>query len=223
MTRSNSPVNENHYTVCILFSEDMGRILLVQKNRTAYKGMLNGPSGTVEENEDPYDGALREIREETGLEAGDLRSLGTVRLAWLGELRLGDDCKTCDGSNCVLHYFGGIVKTDAVSKIRPADEPLDWIDVSRIVNARPDNKSFAGDGDLTYFTAKAKTLLLPMVQLSIPEKKYAETPNLSRHINHARRELDDAFRNGDLNAASVAASRLARLAYAAWFHNTFDT
>lgn len=222
MTRGNSPVNENHYTVCILFSEDISQVLLVRKNNTAYKGMLNGPGGTVEENEDPYDGALREIREETGLDAGDLRSLGTVRLAWLGELRLGDDCKTCDGSDCVLHYFGGIVKSGAMSKIRPADEPLDWIDTGRVVNANPGDKNFAGDGDLAYFTAKARQVLLPMVQFNVPEKKYAETPNLGRHIDHARRELDDAFRNGDLNAASVAASRLARLTYAAWFHNMFD-
>ena len=116
MAHGNSSVNENHYTVCILFSEDIGQVLLVRKNKTTYKGILNGPGGAIEENEDPYDGALREIREETGLDAGDLRSLGTVRLAWLGELRLGDDCKTCDGSDCVLHYFGGIVKPGAMSK-----------------------------------------------------------------------------------------------------------
>jgi 8-oxo-dGTP diphosphatase len=52
-------------TLC--FVRDGGRVLLQRKRRGIYKGLYNAPGGKVEPYEDPYDGCLRELREETGL------------------------------------------------------------------------------------------------------------------------------------------------------------
>ena len=55
-------------------------MLLQQKRRGINKGLFNAPGGKVEPNEDPYDGCLREVREETGLDLprARLRAIVTV-------------------------------------------------------------------------------------------------------------------------------------------------
>ncbi|MCW3979091.1 MAG: NUDIX hydrolase [Candidatus Bathyarchaeota archaeon] len=53
-----------------------GRILLVRQYRyAAGKNLLEIPAGTLEPGEDPFECAKRELREETGFEAGELRGL----------------------------------------------------------------------------------------------------------------------------------------------------
>ncbi len=45
-----------------------GKILLVQRGREPWKGLLAFPGGFVEKNEDPKDAVLRELKEECGLD-----------------------------------------------------------------------------------------------------------------------------------------------------------
>lgn len=64
-------------TVCAI-DKDMN-VTLVRQYRYAYgKVILELPAGKLEPNEDPYAAAMRELREETGLVAGELLPLGTV-------------------------------------------------------------------------------------------------------------------------------------------------
>lgn len=55
-------------------------MLLQRKRRGINKGLFNAPGGKVEPGEDPYDGCLREVREETGLDLphARLRAIVTV-------------------------------------------------------------------------------------------------------------------------------------------------
>ena len=71
------------YSVILLFSENGSKILLQKKDRTDFKGMLNGVGGKVEDGEKPLDGALRELMEETTLKKDDLLSF-----QWIGRLTL---------------------------------------------------------------------------------------------------------------------------------------
>ncbi len=55
---------------------DDGRVLLVEQHRTTLGGaLLELPAGTLEPGEDPLEGAARELEEETGYRARDLRPL----------------------------------------------------------------------------------------------------------------------------------------------------
>ncbi len=68
--------------VCIVPIRDDGMVLMVRQFRLpAGQVLLEVPAGTREKNEDPHACALRELEEETGYRASELRPLYTAYLA----------------------------------------------------------------------------------------------------------------------------------------------
>ena len=70
-------VVDHRPAVVIVPIDEFGRILMVKQYRYAVgETLLEAPAGIVEEGEDPDDTAQRELQEEIGRMAGDLRKLG---------------------------------------------------------------------------------------------------------------------------------------------------
>uniref|UniRef100_A0A1B6KAA9 Oxidized purine nucleoside triphosphate hydrolase n=1 Tax=Graphocephala atropunctata TaxID=36148 RepID=A0A1B6KAA9_9HEMI len=69
------------YTLAIIRNE--AKILLGYKKRGFGKGKWNGFGGKVEEGESIIDAALREVKEECGLEPKDLTKIGTLEFQFL--------------------------------------------------------------------------------------------------------------------------------------------
>lgn len=65
-------------TLTFLVSGDRILLIRVAPSRGGWSGMLNGLGGHVEQGESPHGSALREVKEETGLEPVDLRLCGVV-------------------------------------------------------------------------------------------------------------------------------------------------
>lgn len=66
-------------TDCIIFGYDVKEglsVLLVERGGDPYKGCLAFPGGFMKIDEDAETGAFRELKEETGLEAGHIEQLG---------------------------------------------------------------------------------------------------------------------------------------------------
>lgn len=59
--------NKN-YVVILLFSKDYEKLLLVKRNKKPYPNMWNGIGGKIEVGETPIEAAIRECKEETGLD-----------------------------------------------------------------------------------------------------------------------------------------------------------
>ncbi len=81
--RSNKYDLVNHHgSITVVPFDQNGNIWFVRQYRLgALKVLLELPAGMVEKDEPPEDCARREIREETGLAAGELKYLGQMYLA----------------------------------------------------------------------------------------------------------------------------------------------
>lgn len=142
------------YSVVILLNEDGSKVLLQKKDRTLFKGKLNGVGGKIEKDEMPVNGALREVLEETSLRPEDL-----LRFEWIGTLTLPEQCDTSNMDKYPeLWFFGGVVKDEnRAHKPDTETEEISWY------HLKPDNKPFtdletAGDGDLEYFIGVARRM-----------------------------------------------------------------
>jgi ADP-ribose pyrophosphatase len=73
---------EHNNAVTILPQDAQGSILLVRQYRLGAKSeLLELPAGVLHDDEDPAEGAAREVREETGFAAGRLTRLGGFYMA----------------------------------------------------------------------------------------------------------------------------------------------
>jgi len=64
---------------CLLINKD-GDLLILKRSRMVktYKGLWGGVAGYIEENEKPYETALKEIREEAGIEKKNVNLIREV-------------------------------------------------------------------------------------------------------------------------------------------------
>jgi ADP-ribose pyrophosphatase len=68
---------ENGAAVAVVALDDQQRVLLVKQYRHAVRGLVvEIPAGKLDGDEDPLEGAQRELREETGFRAGHFARLG---------------------------------------------------------------------------------------------------------------------------------------------------
>lgn len=65
----------------LLFVVRDGEILLIEKKRGLGAGKVNGPGGKIELGESPKDCAIRETKEELGIDVDSPRKLGELRFA----------------------------------------------------------------------------------------------------------------------------------------------
>jgi 8-oxo-dGTP diphosphatase len=91
-------------TLCAgaVIRDDEGRLLLVRRGRAPSAGLWSVPGGRLEAGETPQEAAVREVREETGLEVALGQLLATVEIGEFlvhdfaaevvgGQLQAGDD------------------------------------------------------------------------------------------------------------------------------------
>lgn len=104
-------------------------VLLINRNKSPLMGLWNGVGGKIEPGETPYESALREIQEETGLFPMRLRFAGIV--TWVNEGVV----------NGGMYIYIGEAEGDTL--LQDSDEgilawkPVDWA-------VHPDNEGTAG-------------------------------------------------------------------------------
>ena len=143
------------YTVIPLFNIDGSEVLLIKKDRTAFKGRLNGVGGKIEDGETPEQGAYREIEEETSLKPEQVKNL-----TWLGTLTLPEQCDNANKDKYPeLWFYSGIVKDQSLAHAPENEtEPVAWYMLNKDDNVIT-HLELAGDGNLEYFIRRARRLL----------------------------------------------------------------
>lgn len=61
------------YNVIVVFSEDTEKVLMCKRRKNPYQGLPNFVGGKIEENENGFDAAYRELEEETGITKNDIQ------------------------------------------------------------------------------------------------------------------------------------------------------
>ena len=110
----------------ILFVLDGDQILLIDKKRGLGHGKVNGPGGRLEPGESAYQAAVRETREEVGLEAGHLTEQALLQFVFTNGYTLEVTVFTTES------YSGEMMETDEARPFwcRKSEIPFDrmWAD-----------------------------------------------------------------------------------------------
>ena len=89
---------DNPGVTAFVFVERDASLLLLERNQEPHRGEWDVPGGFVESGETPVEAAIRELREETGLQAGVLELLGTYKSTYGAERWTVDVAFACSCS-----------------------------------------------------------------------------------------------------------------------------
>ena len=116
--------------VTCLLTNDNGKLLILKRSNRVrtYKGLWGGIAGYIEEDEEPYETALKEIREETGLNKEDV--------IFTKQLEVVKFTDFYEGISYDWEIFPFLFKTEKKSKIHIDWEHTEyrWIKPANIVN-----------------------------------------------------------------------------------------
>lgn len=103
-----------------------GRFLLVERGKEPWKGWLAFPGGSIEAGETPEEAAVRELKEETALDARALSHVITVDLA-------------LEGKAYAKSYFLSVFRALEISgQEQPGDDAasIHWLTIEEMAAAR---------------------------------------------------------------------------------------
>jgi 8-oxo-dGTP diphosphatase len=123
----------------------MQKVLMLHRNKEPYKHMLNGVGGKIEEGETPYNGALRELEEETSIVLEDLNVMDKL----LSSQYPGD---------VELHIYYGRLRESVQTPVPKHSEEgvIDWASTEELIDVR--RRDIAGEGNVAYFINLAKLI-----------------------------------------------------------------
>ena len=116
--------------VIAVYSKDEKKILMCKRLKEPYKGKFNLVGGKLENSEDEYDAAYRELNEETGITKNDIKLVHVMNFQY-------------NLTDMELEFFAGKLNRDlnVVEEINK----LYWLDSDEDFY---DNDKFAGEGNI---------------------------------------------------------------------------
>ena len=126
------------YNVIAVLAPDRRTMLMCRRVKDPYKGLQNMVGGKIEEGENGYAAAYRELYEETGITKDDIRLTHLMDFSY----------PLCN--EYVEVYAGGLKR--AVT-LREEKNPLLWVDVSENFF---DMERFAGEGNIGHIMEHIK-------------------------------------------------------------------
>ena len=124
--------------VVIVYNKDASKILMCEREKEPYKGMLNLVGGKVEENETELESAYRELNEETGITNFDIKLTHLMNFQYIQK-------------DMELEVFAG--KLNKEIEVVEEINKLYWIDKNEnFFNVN----EFAGEGNIGHMLYQAQ-------------------------------------------------------------------
>ena len=126
------------YNVLLIFSPDKARVLMCRRSKDPYRGLLNLTGGKAEPGEDGVIAAYREMEEESGITAEDIRLTHVMDMTYhLSDIR--------------LEVYAGRLRREV--PVRGEENELLWVSADENFF---DLRRFAGEGNIGHMIEQVK-------------------------------------------------------------------
>lgn len=126
------------YNCIMVYSQDGNELLFCRRTKDPYQGLYNLVGGKIEEDEDGYKAAYRELREETGIDGNQIQLQHMMDFTYYNQ-------------NCYVEVYAGRLNTETV--LTEEAHPLVWLKISENFF---DNKRFAGEGNIGHMVEQVR-------------------------------------------------------------------
>jgi 8-oxo-dGTP diphosphatase len=126
------------YNCIVVFSADGNNLLFCKRTKEPYKGLYNLVGGKIEEIEDGFDAAYRELREETGINSGMLKLNHMMDFTYYNQ-------------NCYVEVYVGYLNHEVT--LCEEVNPLEWLSLKENFF---DCSRFAGEGNIGHMVEQVK-------------------------------------------------------------------
>lgn len=139
-----------HSNCIVVFNKDKSEVLFCKRTKEPFKGQYNFVGGKVENDESPINAAYRELEEETGISAKDIKLYRMMDITYYH-------------LNFVLELYVGTLQENM--ELIEEVNPLEWLSIKENF-AAPDR--FAGKQNIAHIINVA-------MEFKVPENKLATT------------------------------------------------
>jgi 8-oxo-dGTP diphosphatase len=126
------------YNCIMVYSQDGNKLLFCKRTKDPYMGLYNLVGGKIEKDEDGYQAAYRELKEETGIDQPDIQLNHMMDFTYYNQ-------------NCYVEVYAGKLSTETL--LREEAHPLVWLDITENFF---DDSRFAGEGNIGHMVEQVK-------------------------------------------------------------------
>ncbi len=126
------------YNCIMVFNNDRSKLLFCKRTKDPYKGLYNLVGGKIEQGENGFHAAYRELEEETGITAAHIHLSHMMDFTYYNQ-------------DCYVEVYVGIVHDDI--ELKEEAHPLVWLDTSKDFFALD---QFAGEGNIGHMIEQVK-------------------------------------------------------------------
>ena len=127
------------YNCIMVFNLNGDKILFCKRTKNPYKGLYNLVGGKIEKDEDGFEAAYRELREETGIESNRIQLNHMMDLTYYNQ-------------NCYVEVYVGKLSEETI--LFEEAHPLEWLSADENFF---DSSRFAGEGNIGHMVEQVKT------------------------------------------------------------------
>ncbi len=126
------------YNCIMVYNCDGSKLLFCKRTRNPYKGLYNLVGGKIENNENGYDAAYRELSEETGIDSNKITLHHMMDFTYYNQ-------------NCYVEVYAGRLNEEIA--LHEEAHPLEWLPVDEDYF---DCSKFAGEGNIGHMVEQVK-------------------------------------------------------------------